>query len=75
MCGKSREEEGAELPPIAPHMKEVIDGALMPYPQDDVLVDKYNIKITRHDIDTLSKCNWLNDEVINFYFSMIEERF
>lgn len=37
---------------------------------------KFNLTITRHDIQTLSwePLAWLNDEVINFYMELISER-
>ena len=40
----------------------------------DVLVKGYNMVLTRHDLLTLKRGNWLNDEVVNFYFSMMKER-
>lgn len=44
------------------------------YPDSEVLVNKFNLNITRHDIMTLYGLNWLNDEVINFYMNLIIER-
>jgi len=38
------------------------------------LVEKFNYTITVKDITTLKGLNWLNDEVINFYFELIRER-
>lgn len=35
---------------------------------------KYNSEIKRSDIETLQGLNWLNDEIINFYFNMLMER-
>lgn len=40
----------------------------------DVLVQKFNLNITRADIQTLDGLNWLNDEVINFYMNLLIER-
>lgn len=40
----------------------------------DVLIEKYDIPITRKDLETLEGLNWLNDEVINFFFQMIADR-
>lgn len=41
-----------------------------------VLFSKFNISITRRDIQTLSwePLAWLNDEVINFYMELLTER-
>jgi sentrin-specific protease 1 len=41
---------------------------------DDVLIEKFNIEIRHKDLKTLEGLNWLNDEIINFYFSLIMER-
>ena len=38
------------------------------------LVTKFNYTIKEKDIRTLKGSNWLNDEVINFYFELIRER-
>ena len=40
---------------------------------EEVIVTAFAIKLTRKDLQSLSNRNWLNDQVINFYFSMIEE--
>jgi len=42
--------------------------------KEDVLVDAHGIKIRREHILTLRGLNWLNDEIINFYLSMIATR-
>ncbi|KAI6196738.1 ULP-PROTEASE domain-containing protein [Aphelenchoides besseyi] len=41
---------------------------------NEVLVTEFNLPITRKDLQTLRPTSWLNDEVINFYFSLIVER-
>jgi hypothetical protein len=40
----------------------------------EVLVQDFNLSITRKDLKFLQHGNWLNDEVMNFYFSLIVER-
>lgn len=67
-----QQEEGLELPEITPEMEEVIQRARRS--KGEVLVDSHKIQITRKDINTLNGLNWLNDEIINFYFEMIQER-
>lgn len=42
--------------------------------QRGVVVDKFNIEITREDLQTLAPRQWLNDEIVNFYLQMIAER-
>nr|CAB3265968.1 sentrin-specific protease 1 [Phallusia mammillata] len=51
-----------------------VDDALIPFPPHQVLVEAFNISITREHMATLSGLNWLNDEVINFYMELIVER-
>lgn len=41
---------------------------------DKMLIEKFNIPIRIKDLKTLSKSQWLNDEIINFYFSLLAER-
>ena len=38
---------------------------------DEVLIDKYNIDMTRKKLSCLKPRTWLNDEVINFYVAMM----
>jgi len=38
------------------------------------LIEKFNYTLTVKDISTLKGLNWLNDEVINFYFELLKER-
>ena len=46
--------------------------ALLSGPADhEVLIDKYNIDMTRKKISCLKPRTWLNDEVINFYVAMM----
>jgi Ulp1 family protease len=39
-----------------------------------VLINKYNIPMTYENIQCLKPGEWLNDEVINFYLQMLEDR-
>lgn len=41
---------------------------------DEVIIDKFNIEMTRNHFICLSPGTWLNDEVINFYMSILMER-
>eukprot|EP00941_MAST-03F_sp_MAST-3F-sp1_P003790 g3790.t1 len=41
---------------------------------NEVLVEKFKIPITRSDIKTLRPGAWLNDEVLNFYMEILQER-
>ena len=55
-------------------MVRIINDALQPHPESEVLVNAFDISIMRKDIQTLRGLNWLNDEVINYYISMLVER-
>jgi len=43
-------------------------------PASDLVTSAYNIDIRVADLMTLKGLNWLNDEVINFYLSMLIEK-
>lgn len=67
-------EEENDFPELTEDHDRQIDNALINSPQDETLANAFNISICRKDIQTLKGLNWLNDEVINFYMSMICER-
>lgn len=67
-------EEENDFPDLQEEHNHQIDNALINSPQEEVLVNAFNISICRKDIQTLKGLNWLNDEVINFYMSLICER-
>lgn len=62
------------IPELTPEMEDEVDNALYPHPPNEELVKAFKIQLTRLDIQTLKGLNWLNDEIINFYFSMLAER-
>ncbi|XP_032821529.2 sentrin-specific protease 1-like isoform X2 [Petromyzon marinus] len=66
--------EDVEFPPLTEEMEEEIDRAFGYGSTDEVLSEAFRLSITRKDIKTLQHLNWLNDEVINFYMSLIMER-
>lgn len=51
-------------------MAKLIQFALSPGLDDDVIVEKFGLIIKRKDMETLSETNWLNDEVIHFYMNL-----
>ncbi|NWS78812.1 SENP2 protease, partial [Crotophaga sulcirostris] len=55
-------------------MEREINAALGKGTPDEILSSAFKLKVTRQDIHTLRDCNWLNDEVINFYMSLVAER-
>lgn len=41
---------------------------------DDVLATRFSVELTRGQLQCLLPRTWLNDEVINFYFKLLQER-
>lgn len=68
------DEEEDEFPELQEEHLNLIENALISSPADEVLVSAFSISITRRDVHTLKGLNWLNDEIINFYMSLICER-
>ena len=58
-----RAEVAVILPELTDEMELVIEGAMRPHPDSEVLCDAFNLTITRRDINSLSALNWLNDQV------------
>ena len=60
-------DERVELPVVLPEittdMEKIIQDAMKPHPESQVLCDVFNLTITRRDIHSLSGLNWLNDQV------------
>jgi Ulp1 family protease len=40
----------------------------------EVLCERFNIEMDRQHFRCLRRCEWLNDEVMNFYLGMLQER-
>ena len=70
---QGEEEDPTQLPKMTWEMKEVIWQSLS-MKNTGTIIDAHNISISKKDLDTLQKSQWLNDEVINFYFKMIMAR-
>lgn len=43
-------------------------------PSTEIIVSRFGYNITAGDLETLSECNLVNDNIINFYLKLIEER-
>lgn len=69
-----QQEEEDQLPVLTSEMKTMLEVAMQPESSDVVLVSKFKLEIQQSDIQTLLHDNWLNDQVINFYMSLLEER-
>ncbi|CAK4099292.1 unnamed protein product [Aphanomyces euteiches] len=65
------EDEGPELPP---EDESVVDHALHGGAMGEVLLQKFNVDVTRNLLQSLQPTTWLNDEIVNFWFQMLAER-
>lgn len=63
-----------EFPPLTTEQRQMVAYAWRGGSRNDMLAQKFNLNITRADLQTLSGLNWLNDEVINYYMELIKER-
>lgn len=59
---------------LPPEQLQFVKEALYEGPESEVLVQKFNVDITRRHLQCLLPLQWLNDEVINFWFEMLSER-
>ncbi|CAG10351.1 unnamed protein product, partial [Tetraodon nigroviridis] len=67
-----RSEE--EMPQLTKEMATAVSRALAQSDPNLVLSAAFKLRITQRDLATLQEGGWLNDEVINFYLSLITER-
>uniref|UniRef100_A0A8C5F702 SUMO specific peptidase 2 n=1 Tax=Gadus morhua TaxID=8049 RepID=A0A8C5F702_GADMO len=63
-----------DLPRLTRDMAEEVSAALNQADPSLVLSAAFKLRITQRDLATLREGNWLNDEVINFYLSLVMER-
>lgn len=68
------EEEKTAYPVFTKQHLERIKRAVSGGSPSEVIVSKFNMSITRNDLNTLMGMTWLNDEVINFYMNLIMQR-
>ncbi|KAF4324401.1 hypothetical protein BBO99_00001644 [Phytophthora kernoviae] len=68
------EEEKSRNKELPLDLLEEVEDALHEGPMEEILVNKYNVDITRHHLQCLLPGTWLNDEIINFYFQMMSDR-
>ncbi|XP_062462573.1 sentrin-specific protease 2 isoform X1 [Pezoporus occidentalis] len=60
--------------PLTEAMEREIAAALDKGEPDEIISSAFKLRVTREDIHTLSNLRWLNDEVINFYMTLLVER-
>ncbi|RVE57389.1 hypothetical protein OJAV_G00215680 [Oryzias javanicus] len=63
-----------DVPRLTREMAAEVTGALTQSDPNRVLSSAFKLRITQRDLATLQEGGWLNDEVINFYLSLIMER-
>ncbi|KAE8878634.1 hypothetical protein PF005_g16177 [Phytophthora fragariae] len=68
------EEEKSRNKELPPDLLEIVEDTLHDGPMEEVLINKYNVGITRRHLQVLLPGVWLNDEVINFYYQMMSDR-
>lgn len=57
-----------------PKNPKIEDKSLLVGSVDQVIVKKFNVEITRKTLSLLSGSNKLNDEIINFFFNLLQEK-
>lgn len=62
------------VPPLTADEKELAESSLEPGNASEKLVSRFNVDLTRGQLACLKPGQWLNDEVINFYCKLLEER-
>ena len=67
-------ERAYTLPTLTEEQAEIVDEALGTGDPKEILADFQNIPISRRDMATLRPRQWLNDEVINYFFKLLEQR-
>uniref|UniRef100_K3WMB9 Ubiquitin-like protease family profile domain-containing protein n=1 Tax=Globisporangium ultimum (strain ATCC 200006 / CBS 805.95 / DAOM BR144) TaxID=431595 RepID=K3WMB9_GLOUD len=67
-------ERAAKKKELPPEQLKIVQDALRNGPADRVLIQKFNVDITRRHLQCLHPLQWLNDEVINFYMQLLMER-
>ncbi|XP_053290969.1 sentrin-specific protease 2 [Pleuronectes platessa] len=63
-----------DIPKLTKEMAVEVSGALAQSDPNLVLSAAFKLRITQRDLATLQEGSWLNDEVMNFYLSLVMER-
>jgi len=64
-----------EFPTLTVEEEDAIDRALAGDDQNaDVVSEAFNISVTKADIARLRDFEWLNEEIVNFYFLLLDDR-
>eukprot|EP00050_Salpingoeca_kvevrii_P022523 m.127747 g.127747 ORF g.127747 m.127747 type:complete len:636 (+) comp9732_c0_seq3:2-1909(+) len=60
--------------PLPAEATKLIDDALGPGSRDEVMCEHFFVEITRGDLATLKGLNWLNDQIMNMYMNILNQR-
>ncbi|KAM6973040.1 sentrin-specific protease 2 [Aplochiton taeniatus] len=63
-----------DLPKLTKEMAVEVNRALVQRDPNLIVSSAFKLRIAQRDLATLQEGSWLNDEVINFYLSMVMER-
>ncbi|KFQ84654.1 Sentrin-specific protease 2, partial [Phoenicopterus ruber ruber] len=70
----SSEKTVEHFSPLTEAMEREVIAAFGKGEPDEIMSSAFKLKVTREDIHTLRNLRWLNDEIINFYMSLLVER-
>mmetsp|Transcript_7482 Transcript_7482/g.13422 ORF Transcript_7482/g.13422 Transcript_7482/m.13422 type:complete len:425 (-) Transcript_7482:221-1495(-) len=62
------------MSPLTEEEREIAGRGLDDGDPSEVLVDRFSVKVTRQQLACLNPATWLNDEVVNFYCKLLQER-
>mmetsp|Transcript_51803 Transcript_51803/g.123273 ORF Transcript_51803/g.123273 Transcript_51803/m.123273 type:complete len:431 (-) Transcript_51803:14-1306(-) len=71
---KRLEAQSLGPPPLTEEEQELAAKSLEEGDPNEVLVSKFSVDVTRQQLACLLPCTWLNDEVVNFYCKLLQER-
>ncbi|XP_030350295.1 sentrin-specific protease 2 [Strigops habroptila] len=67
-------EKTERFSPLTEAMEREVVAAFGKGEPDEIMSSAFKLRVTREDIHTLRNLQWLNDEVINFYMTLLVER-
>ncbi|GMF18283.1 unnamed protein product [Phytophthora lilii] len=67
------EEEKSRNKELPPDLLKIVEDALHEGPMEEVIIQKYNVDITRRHLQVLLPMTWLNDEVRKYQFIILTE--
>ncbi|EGV63326.1 Ulp1 protease family protein [Yamadazyma tenuis] len=69
-----KKEKVSKVVPLSPEQLQEVNKALRDHNSQRVVVSNYQIDITVRDIQTLRPQQWLNDNIIDYYFNLISDQ-